>query len=54
MSAISAPAIARFLKTIAFLPEGMVVFPELDLAMAEEEWRALGPFEPDAFCLQAG
>ena len=43
----SAPAIARFLRTIAFLPDGMVVFPDLDLIMPDEEWDQLGPFKPD-------
>ena len=43
----SAPAIARFLETIAFLPAGMVVLPDLDLVMPDEEWDMLGPFEPD-------
>ncbi len=44
----SAPAIARFLRAIAFLPTGMVVLPDLDLVMADEEWEMLGPFKPDA------
>ncbi|WP_109356874.1 double-strand break repair protein AddB [Sphingorhabdus sp. EL138] len=44
----SAPAIARFLRAIAFLPEGMVVLPDLDMVMADEEWGMLGPFQPDA------
>lgn len=43
----SAPAIARFLRAIAFLPDGMVVLPDLDMVMADEEWDMLGPFEPD-------
>lgn len=43
----SAPAIARFLRCIAFLPSGMVVLPDLDLNMPDEEWNMLGPFEPD-------
>ena len=43
----SAPAIARFLETIAFLPAGLVVLPDLDLVMLDEEWDMLGPFEPD-------
>lgn len=43
----SAPAIARFLETIVFLPAGLVVLPDLDLIMPDEEWDLLGPFEPD-------
>lgn len=43
----SAPAIARFLRAIAFLPDGMVVLPDLDMVMADDEWGMLGPFEPD-------
>lgn len=42
-----APALARLLRTVARLPEGFVVFPGLDLEMAQEEWDALGPHEPD-------
>jgi ATP-dependent helicase/nuclease subunit B len=43
----AAPAIARLLGVVARLPAGMVVLPGLDLAMAEEEWEALGPHEAD-------
>ncbi|NCN85576.1 MAG: double-strand break repair protein AddB [Sphingomonadales bacterium] len=43
----SAPAIARFLETISFMPAGMVVLPDLDLIMPDEEWDLLGPFQPD-------
>ena len=43
----SAPAIARFLQTISFMPSGMVVLPDLDLIMPDEEWDLLGPFKPD-------
>lgn len=43
----SAPAVARLLRTVASLLEGFVVLPGLDLAMAPEEWAALGPHEPD-------
>ncbi|PHR16880.1 MAG: double-strand break repair protein AddB [Sphingopyxis sp.] len=43
----SAPAIARFLKTIAFMPLGLVVLPDLDLIMPDHEWDLLGPFQPD-------
>ena len=43
----SAPAIARFLETITFLPAGLVVLPDLDLNMPDEEWDMLGPFQSD-------
>ena len=43
----AAPAVARLLGVVARLPGGMVVLPALDLAMAEEEWEALGPHEAD-------
>ncbi len=43
----AAPAIARLLRTVADLPQGMVVLPGLDLDMAAEEWDALGPVKPD-------
>ncbi|MFS0736388.1 double-strand break repair protein AddB [Sphingomonas sp. 1P06PA] len=43
----SAPAIARLLRRIARLPQGMVVVPALDLAMPVAEWSALGPHDPD-------
>ena len=35
------------LRTVADLPQGMVVLPGLDLGMAAEEWDALGPVKPD-------
>ena len=41
------PAVARLLRTVSRLDEGMVVFPGLDLAMARDEWDSLGPHEPD-------
>ncbi|MEO9600634.1 double-strand break repair protein AddB [Parasphingorhabdus sp.] len=43
----AAPAIARFLETIAFMSSGLVVLPDLDLIMPDEEWDLLGPFQPD-------
>nr|WP_084579828.1 double-strand break repair protein AddB [Sphingomonas azotifigens] len=43
----AAPAIARLLRVVAGLPEGMVVLPGLATAMADEEWDALGPHAPD-------
>ncbi|WP_339347382.1 double-strand break repair protein AddB [uncultured Sphingomonas sp.] len=42
-----APAVARLLRTVADLPQGMVVFADLDLSLPEEEWEALGPHAPD-------
>ena len=43
----SAPAVARLLRTVARLPEGLVVLSGVDCAMPTEEWDALGPHEPD-------
>jgi ATP-dependent helicase/nuclease subunit B len=43
----SAPAVARLLRTVSRLPEGMVVLPGLDSEMPAGEWDALGPHEPD-------
>ncbi|MBC7985908.1 MAG: double-strand break repair protein AddB, partial [Sphingomonadaceae bacterium] len=43
----TAPAIAAVQRTVAFMADGMVVLPALDLAMDEDEWEALGPFERD-------
>jgi ATP-dependent helicase/nuclease subunit B len=42
-----APAIARLLRVVAGLPQGMVAFANLDTRMPEEEWEALGPHLPD-------
>ena len=39
----TAPAVAKLLRTLAFLPQGMVVFADLDRAMPQAEWDALGP-----------
>ncbi len=39
----SAPAIARLLRTVAELPDGMVVLPGLATAMRDDEWDSLGP-----------
>ena len=41
----AAPAVARLLRVVAEMPEGMVVLPGLTLAavMPEEEWQALTP-----------
>ncbi|SEM45359.1 ATP-dependent helicase/nuclease subunit B [Sphingomonas gellani] len=43
----TAPSVARLLRCVADLPQGMVVFAGLDLAMDTEEWNALGPHQPD-------
>jgi len=43
----AAPAVARLLRAVADLPDGLVVLPALDLGSAEEEWAALGPHAPD-------
>ena len=43
----TAPAVAAVLRTVSRLERGMVVMPGLDLDMPEEEWQALGPFDPD-------
>lgn len=40
--ATSAPAIARLLRSISTLPQGMVVLPGLDLDMDEMLWDAIG------------
>lgn len=41
----TAPAVAKLLRTLAFMPQGMVVFADLDRAIPQEEWDALGPHE---------
>jgi ATP-dependent helicase/nuclease subunit B len=38
----AAPTLARLLRRVARLPQGIVVLPDLDLAMPDEEWEALG------------
>ncbi|MBB5708950.1 double-strand break repair protein AddB [Sphingomonas xinjiangensis] len=43
----SAPAIARLLRVIAGMPEGMVVLPGLSTTISEAEWSLLGPHAPD-------
>ncbi|OYY90264.1 MAG: double-strand break repair protein AddB [Sphingomonas sp. 28-66-16] len=43
----AAPAIARLLRVVAELPDGLVVFPDLATMMDEAEWQALGPHGPD-------
>jgi ATP-dependent helicase/nuclease subunit B len=41
----SAPAVARLLRRVAGLEQGLVVFPALDLNLAVDEWDMLGPHE---------
>ena len=45
----AAPAIARLMRVVAGLPEGLVVMPGLatEVEVPDEEWRALGPHDPD-------
>ena len=43
----SAPAIARLLRCVSELPDGVVVLPGLATTMEEDEWQALGPLPPD-------
>lgn len=43
----SAPAVAALLKTVAYLPSGMVVLPGVATAIDAAEWEALGPHAPD-------
>ena len=38
----TAPALARLLRTIAELPSGAVILPDLDLSMGETAWDELG------------
>ena len=38
----AAPALARLLRTIAYLPQGAVILPDLDLAMPKHVWEELG------------
>lgn len=46
----ASPALARLLRTIADLPNGAVILPDLDLALDQETWDSLGcagvPAEP--------
>ncbi|MBO9712866.1 double-strand break repair protein AddB [Sphingomonas sp.] len=43
----ASPAIARLLRVVAGLGEGMVVLPGLATGISEEEWDSLGPHKPD-------
>lgn len=42
----SIPAVAGLLKTIAFMPEGMLILPGLDMGMDEESWQAIEDTHP--------
>lgn len=42
----NAPAVAGLLSTIARLPRGMVVLPDLDQNLTEAQWDAIGPVRP--------
>jgi len=41
----TAPAVAGLLKTVAGLPQGMVVLPDLDQNLSKVQWDAIGPVE---------
>jgi ATP-dependent helicase/nuclease subunit B len=43
----AAPAVARLLRRVSELPEGMVVLAGLATAMPQAEWDTLGPHDPD-------
>jgi ATP-dependent helicase/nuclease subunit B len=40
-------AVARLLRRVALMEQGLVVFPALDLEMPEAEWDLLGPHEAE-------
>ncbi len=42
-----APAVAKLLRCVAELREGLVVFQDLATAMPQEEWDSLGPHDRD-------
>lgn len=44
----SAPAVGRLLRSIAFLPNGMTIFPGIDCALPDAQWDALGPHDPES------
>ena len=45
--ATSAPAVAKLLRSISELRDGMVVLPGLAIEMPDDQWEALGPHEAD-------
>lgn len=38
----ASPALARLLRTVAYLPQGAVILPDLDLTLDSDVWGALG------------
>lgn len=42
----TAPAVCEVLRTIARMERGQVVLSELDQNMSDEDWDAIGPFDP--------
>lgn len=44
----SAPAVARVLRSIVFLDNGLVVFPGIDCTLSAAQWDALGPHDPES------
>jgi ATP-dependent helicase/nuclease subunit B len=45
--AAPAPVFARLLRSVAGMPQGMVVLPGLATGISDAEWDALGPHKPD-------
>ncbi|QIG80058.1 double-strand break repair protein AddB [Stakelama tenebrarum] len=43
----SAPAIARLLRVVSEMPQGMVVLPGLATGISDREWDIIGPHAPD-------
>jgi ATP-dependent helicase/nuclease subunit B len=41
----TAPAVAGLLRTVAHMPQGMVVLPDLDQNLDEAQWREIGPVD---------
>ena len=45
---VAAPAVARMLRSIAFLDNGLVIFAGIDCALPAAQWDALGPPDPES------
>jgi len=45
---VAAPAVARMLRSIAFLDNGLVIFAGIDCALPAAQWDALGPQDPES------
>jgi len=45
---VAAPAVARMLRSIAFLDNGLVIFAGIDCALPAAQWDALGPHDPES------